>query len=206
MKPIVIGFVLILSAQCVFATSGKGIDRLNDFLDGLETLEAKFEQTVLDTETSQTGLYQGIFMLNRPKKFRWDYVVPYEQAVIADGRHVWVVDKDLEQISKQHQPTALKGTPAKVLMEGIGVEDEYEVIDLGERVGFGWLELLPKDQDNPFIRILLAFDETSLRRMEMTDQFGKITRFRFFEVKRNPGFDPEIFEVKPPEGFDFFEH
>jgi len=201
MKNLLLIFLLLLfnTAQATSDTSGY----LTKFLDGLTTLQAKFDQTVLETETNQTGLYHGIFMLRRPNQFRWDYVSPYEQTVIADGRDLWILDEDLQQVTKRYQEKAIKGTPAKILLGSARLEDEFEVIDIGNRIGLDWLELLPRETDSPFVRILLAFGEQNLERMEMTDNFGKITRFRFYEIERNPKLEPKLFEVDIPDGFDF---
>lgn len=197
-------FGLLLVASTPLHAASETAERLVNFLDGLETLQAKFDQTVLETETNQTGLYHGIFLLRRPKQFRWDYVSPYEQTIIADGRDIWVLDEDLEQVTRRYQEKALKGTPAKILLGTDNLEDEFDVIDIGYRVGLNWLELLPKEEESPFVRILLAFGEKNLERLEMTDHFGKITRFRFYEIQRNPDLEPRLFEVDIPDGFDLF--
>ena len=185
------------------AADGKA--RLEAFLDGLHTLEAGFEQSVLDTENDRTGQYHGVFMLSRPGKFRWNYVSPYTQSILADGKDVWIFDDDLKQITQQTQGSALKGTPALLLAEDVDLDTEFEVVDIGERQGLAWLELLPRDQENSqFVRILLAFDGNQLQRMEMVDKFGQISRFRFFDVVRNPKLDPKLFKFERPQGFDLF--
>ena len=63
--------------------------------------------------------FEGQFLLKRPHRFRWNYTAPYQQDIIADGDWVWVVDKDLEQVSQQSQKEALRGTPALVLLAGL---------------------------------------------------------------------------------------
>ena len=40
--------------------------------------------------------------------------------------------------------------------------------------------------------------------MEIADNFGQITRFRFTQIQRNPGLDPELFRFEPPSGIDLF--
>ena len=196
--------LLLALVQAAGATTAR--ERLDAFLDGLHTFKAAFEQSVLDTENSRAGLYHGVFFLQRPGKFRWDYVSPYEQAVIADGRTVWVVDKDLEQITQRSQRAALKGTPAQLLADTGDLERQFEIVEIGTRQGLQWLELIPRDPDSQFVRILLAFEGDHLRRMEMDDKFGQITRFRFSGEERNPKLPPGLFHFEPPEGYDLFTH
>ena len=70
---------------------GPGREALDAFLEDLTTLQATFEQSVLDTENSTAGQMHGLFLLHRPGKFRWDYVSPRKQVILADGRDVWII-------------------------------------------------------------------------------------------------------------------
>ena len=92
-----------------FAVAGAGRQALDDFLDGLTTLQAKFEQSALDSENATTGLMHGLFVLQRPGKFRWDYVAPRKQVILADGRDVWIIEEELKQVTQHYQRWALKG-------------------------------------------------------------------------------------------------
>jgi Outer membrane lipoprotein-sorting protein len=82
------------------------------------------------------------------------------------------------------------------------VDKEFNVVELGERQGLQWLELSPKDAESDILRILVAFKGDELRKLELTDQFGQISRFTFFEVKRNPPLDDSLFAYQPPPDWD----
>ncbi|MGB5199528.1 MAG: outer-membrane lipoprotein carrier protein LolA, partial [Sedimenticolaceae bacterium] len=73
-------FVLCLTTSPLVA-AGDGRDALDAFLDGLTTLQSRFEQAVLDTENSTSGLLRGEFLLERPGRFRWDYSAPNKQVI-----------------------------------------------------------------------------------------------------------------------------
>ncbi len=181
-----------------------GSSHLNAFLDNLGTLQARFEQSVLDPAHSEPERFQGVFYLRRPGQFRWDYTEPYEQLIVADGERVWLYDGDLDQTNHRPQKDVLSGTPAQLLSDASPVEDSFEVIDIGERQGMAWVELIPRDRESQFVRILLAFMGKELRRMEMADQFGQVTRFQFYDIQRNIPLPDELFEFEPPEGVDSF--
>ena len=174
------------------------------FLDGLTTLQANFEQSILNTERTAANRSQGTFYLQRPSKFRWDYTEPEEQLIVADGRQIWLYDPELEQVSVTRQQTALAGTPAMLLVSGAPVEEAFEVIDIGSSQGFDWVELIPRDEESQFIRILLAFAGDQLQRMEMADKFGQTTRFQFYDIRHNPHFDSALFEFEPPDNVDLY--
>lgn len=197
--------LLFLAQGLSQAAAGPGRQALDDFLDGLSTLQAKFEQSVLDTENATAGQMAGIFLLERPGRFRWDYVAPRKQVILADGRDVWVIEEDLKQVTRHYQKWALKGTPAAFLTTDESVETDFEIIDIGERMGLQWLELIPRDPESDLNRVLLAFSGKELRRMELNDKFGQISRFRFFEVQRNVPIDPVLFEYQGKDDWDVLQ-
>jgi outer membrane lipoprotein carrier protein len=187
------------------AAPGPGRQALDDFLDGLSTLQAKFEQSVLDTENATTGQMFGLFLLERPGHFRWDYVAPRKQVILADGRDVWIIEEDLKQVTRHYQKWALKGTPAAFLAMDESVETDFEIVEIGERRGLQWLELIPRNRESDLNRVLLAFADKELRHMELNDKFGQISRFRFFEVQRNVPIDPALFEYQGRDDWDVMQ-
>ncbi len=182
--------------------AGAGTAHLHAFLDNLGTLQAKFEQSVLDQSHNTAERFQGVFYLRRPGQFRWDYSEPYEQLIVADGERIWIYDSDLDQVNHRPQEEALSGTPAQLLSDTGPIEDNFEVIDIGESQGMAWVELIPRDKESQFVRILLAFMGKELRRMEMADQFGQVTRFQFYDIQRNLALPDKLFEFEPPENVD----
>ncbi|MCB1789396.1 MAG: outer membrane lipoprotein carrier protein LolA [Gammaproteobacteria bacterium] len=192
--------VLTLGQGAVFA--GAGRDALDGFLDGLTTLQAKFEQSVLDTENATTGRMYGLFLLERPGHFRWDYVAPTKQVILADGRDVWIIEEELNQVTRHLQKWALKGTPAAFLTKDESVDKDFEVVEIGERLGMQWIELIPRDGDSDLIRVLLAFDGKQLKHMELNDKFGQISRFTFSDIQRNQPIDPELFVYQGRDDWD----
>ncbi len=199
-------FACLLTLQgAAMAAPGPGRLALDEFLDGLSTLQAKFEQSVLDPENATAGQMHGLFLLERPGRFRWDYVVPRKQIILADGRDVWIIEEDLKQVTRHYQKWALKGTPAAFLAMDAAVEDDFEVVEIGERQGMHWLELLPRDPESDFNRILLAFADKQLRRLELNDKFGQISRFSFYEMQRNLPIDPQLFVYEGQDDWDVMQ-
>ena len=199
------GMVAVLLLCQSVANAGAGREALDSFLDGLVTLQAKFEQSLLDTENATTGQMHGVFLLQRPGQFRWDYVSPRKQVILADGRDVWLIEEDLKQVTRHYQKWALKGTPAAFLALEESVEKDFEVVELGERLGMQWLELIPRDPESDFNRVLLAFVGNELRHMELNDKFGQISRFRFLEVQRNLPIDPQLFVYQGQDDWDVLQ-
>ena len=72
-------------------------------------------------------------------------------------------------------------------------------------MGMQWLELIPRDPESDFNRILLAFADKQLRRLELSDKFGQVSRFSFFDVQRNVPIDPELFVYEGKDDWDVLQ-
>ncbi len=195
---------------CLFAGSSaqaaSARQKLVDFLTGLDTLKARFTQQVSQLDSNQISHDQGMFYLSRPDHFRWVYEGEYPRYIVADGRTIWLVEEDIQQVSQRSQKSALKGTPAGLLVgAGVDIDREFKVEELGERMGLSWLKLIPKDKDAQFQSIIIAFEGKQLYRMEMADQYGQVTRFDFFDMQRNIPLAKDLFKFIPPPGYDILD-
>lgn len=179
-----------------------GAEKLNQFVDKVQTFEAHFEQIVIDTEGNILEQAEGQFQLERPGKFRWDYQAPYPQQIVADGEKIWFYDVDLEQVTVKSQQEALAETPATLLSGELVPAEKYHVQNLPSDDGLVWVELSPKDPDSNFQTVTLAFDGDSLKQMIMRDSFDQRTRLTFSQVRENPRFDSDTFRFSPPADVD----
>ncbi len=203
-KSLVLLVLLVLLVSGSVATAGAR-QQLEGFLDGLNTLSARFSQELINTETDQINRSQGMFYLSRPDRFRWVYSGEYPRYIIADGKTVWLVEEDIQQVSQRSQKSTLEGTPASLFVGKLDLDQDFEVKDLGQHMGLGWLKLIPKKPDSQFEQVLLAFEGVRLVRMEMADRFGQVSRFEFFDLKRNLPLDDSLFTFVPPPGYDILD-
>lgn len=201
-RSLVLGILLSVWAGLAGAS---GIDRLHHLLEGLRTMQADFEQSVTTPDRPKALYSRGTFYLQRPGRFRWDYLDPAGQFVIADGKRVWVYDAELSQVSHQDQETALRGTPALLLSDTGPLEKHFSLVDLGRREDLEWVELTPQAQESDVAKVQVAFEGERLERLEMVDSFGRTTRFRFSHIQRNPTLATDLFQFTPPPGIDILE-
>ena len=192
----------------LLAFSGPGwaagaVDRLDRFLNGLDTLQADFIQTVTGTEQGTTQA-KGVFYLSRPNRFRWEYNAPEPQSIIADGRQIWLYDPELEQVSVQNQARALRGTPAMLLIDRGSVGESFEVSELDTVDGLTWFELIPRSEESQYERIRLGLRDDQLNRLEMRDKLGQRVSFQFLAVRSGVSLEDGLFEFEPPPGSDLY--
>lgn len=196
---------LLLFATTGLAESAAARQQLDRFLDDLKTYQAEFIQLVLEQEQVGEQRSVGTFYLERPGKFLWRYHSPNSIYVLADGKNIWLVDEELEQVTQRSQRRALEGTPAMLLASSIDLEQEFKFNELGTHLGLSWLELIPRNEESQFEQIMLAFLDADLVKLEMSDKFGQTTRFDFSKGERNKNLDPGLFIFRPPPGYDILQ-
>lgn len=179
-------------------------EQLDSFTKGLKGLDGQFTQTVFDDNGRVRESSNGRVALSAPRLFRWEYVKPYPQLIVADGDTVWVYDPDLEQVSRRPQGTAEQDSPLAALIDPGKLDRDFIVEDAGTADGLQWLLLKPKQggDEAAFQSARLGLDGSGLSRMEIVDALGQRTEIRFSGWKRNPAFAGGTFSYTPPAGVD----
>ncbi len=183
--------------------AGPATDRLNDFFAKKGAMRAEFVQTVQGAAFVQPEESRGTLLMQRPGKFRWDYRLPYEQQIIADGKQLWIYDVDLEQVIVKPLDKALGDTPALLLSGDDGVGQRFNIKELPDRGDdLLWVQLVPKQADTGFTTVKLGFDQQHLRSMELIDGFEQITKLVFNNVESGISLPADTFDFVPPKGVD----
>ena len=197
--------ILALIALCGSGgvLAAEGAQRVDDYLKGLNSLKADFEQFTFNAERTQMMEQRGTLYLQRPGRFRWEYEGPNKQIIIADSQRVYVHDVELKQVSHQSQAKALRGTPALLLSNAEPIEQHFEVRPIESTDGRDWVELIPKDPETDVVRIELGFGKDTLDSLIMEDSFGQETRLNFTGAQRNVSLKPDLFEIDQRAVDDF---
>jgi outer membrane lipoprotein carrier protein len=172
------------------------------FFESLENLEAEFHQTVYNSEQQFIQDSSGTLWIQRPGKFRWDYLTPYRQQIVSDGKKLWSYDEDLEQVTVQPLSDILSATPAMLLSGEQPLTEVFNIEDQAAEAGQGVLRLIPKTDAGNIVSITLVFNKQLLSSLEATDTLGNTTTFKFSAMKRNGPLDSGLFDFTPPENAD----
>jgi outer membrane lipoprotein carrier protein len=204
MTPIVRNGLLALAA-CATALAHAGPrEDFARYTQGLKGLDGTFEQKVFDNNGRLKEDSSGKVALSAPRLFRWEYVKPDPQLIVADGIHVWVYDPDLEQVTVKNQSGEEQQSPLYVLIDPTELDRRYALTDGGTHDGLKWIGLAPKkkDEDAGFKVAMLGFEGNDLRMMKLSDNLGQRTEIVFAGWKRNPAFAKNEFTFTPPKGVD----
>lgn len=179
-----------------------GEKQLDNFFTGLETMQAEFIQTLVDDKERIIEESEGVLLMQRPNRFRIEYHRPFEQLYVADGKKLWLFDKELEQVTVRPQDESFGQTPAQLLSGTKPLSENFYLEDLGAHEGLDWLELRPKQADANFDYIRLALKNNAIRAIETLDGLGHTTRLLLSHIKRNPKLAANSFKFSPPVGID----
>ena len=186
-------------ASPVFATATADVDK---YLAGLATWSADFTQTIDDGHGKVVRSAAGKLYLQKPGRFRWDYVEPSEQLILADGKKIWFYDKDLQQANVRDMDANLASTPAVLLSGGGSVGSQFDVTALPPKEGMEWYQLIPKKPDTDFQLVRIGFTKGDLTSMFLADKLNQVTQLTFSHSQKNAKFAPDLFSFTPPPGVD----
>ena len=178
--------------------------QLQVFLRVSKSLSADFKQVLINEAGNPTQTSYGVFYLQRPGKFRWDYKKPFQQEIVSNTGKVWFYDTDLEQVTVKKVDESLGSTPALLLSGDVSLETNYTMEGQGTDGDMQWVKLLPKSQDSSFKYVLIGLEKGTLAGMELSDNFGQLTRIYFSNVIVNAPLKQTLFEFKAPKGVDVF--
>ena len=198
-----------LLAACLLAVAASlahadAVDTLREFVRDVKTGRAAFAQTVTSTDGARKKTSSGQFEFLRPGRFRFVYLKPFEQLIVADGVKVWIYDADLNQASSRKLSNALGATPA-ALLAGSSLDADFALAAQPSKDGLDWALATPKAKDGPFQSMRVGFKGRALAAVEIIDSFGQRSMLQFSGFEANVALDEKRFRYAPPAGADIVE-
>ena len=179
-----------------------GQQLLHDFVNDVKSLSARFEQSLIDANGDVLETASGTVDIRRPGRFRWTYLQPYEQHLVADGLNVWSYDVDLAQVTVNPQAELLRNTPALLLGGADNVLDDFDYMGSYEDRGTVWVRLKPGNSAHGFSKVELGFTDGTLSRMMFDDALGQTTLIALLDVTINKRQADEFFVFVLPDDVD----
>lgn len=202
--------IIIMALMSLFSPSSSMASEamLKRFFSEVASLQADFDQRVVDESGSTLDTKTGVFSFSRPGKFRWDYAstdedVPMGQQIISDGQLITIYDPDWDSAVQQSMQDAVAQVPSMLLVQsGKDLDAHFVVSDYGKTDGLTWVGLKPKDPESGYQGLLVGFAGSQLNAIIMTDALGNETRLRLSQLISNSALDPSLFQFKPTESTD----
>ncbi|MEY1661923.1 outer membrane lipoprotein chaperone LolA [Isoalcanivorax beigongshangi] len=192
-----------LLALCAPVAWAGPTEDLVKILAGVQSMQAGFEQTILDRGGTRLQQAGGELAVARPNQFYWHAEQPFEQVIVSNGQRVSIYDVDLEQVIERPLSGQMGATPA-LLFSGQPeqVATEFRV-ELGEQEGNRrTFRLTPTGEDPLFTALEVSFDGQAPETMRLEDALGQQTIIDFVDVRLNGSVEAALFRFTPPAGVD----
>jgi len=198
--------LLVTSITSTPVSASQAKQHLDRFFAEVHSFNGSFVQTVYDENDEVIQDSNGDVALEKPGKFRWHYVEPYPQLILADGDYLWLYDPELLQATAKPIDEALGNAPIMLLTNIRPLEQDFKIVEADSREGLDWVELVPLVQDTEFHRIQIGLNEEGIQKMELHDHFAQKTVIEFTDLKVDVSFPQQHFEFVPPAGVDIVGH
>ena len=185
-----------------------GLAALDVFLREVRSAQSDFTQVVTapKREGQSAGRQKtssGRFEFRRPNQFRFEYLRPFEQSIIADGKTLWIYDVDLNQVTSRAQQEVLSNTPAALIASGSSVSELsrlFVLTSVSTTDDLQWVQAQPRQRDGSLNQVRLAFVKGQLTTLEIEDGLGQRSVLTFQNWRSNTGIGSERFRFQPPAG------
>ena len=205
MMPRLVALVSVLAMSLASVPArADAVDTLRDFIRDVKSGRAQFTQTVTSPDGAKKKTSSGSFEFSRPNRFRFAYVKPFEQLIVADGQKVWIYDADLNQASSRKFSSALGATPAALLAGG-SLDKDFDLAPQPDKDGLAWVQATPKVKEGSFKSVRVGFRGKELAAVEIIDAFDQRSLLQFSQFVAASSLSPDAFRFTPPVGADVIE-
>lgn len=204
-KKLIAGLLLLASSILPVQADQAAVNRLGSLLDKMDSLDADFQQRILDARGARLQEVDGKLSLKRPGKFYWQTENPFPQTVVSDGSTLWLFDPDLEQVTIQQIDESISRTPAMLLSGDVtSITEKFEVLkvrdsDIEEFV------LRPKEEESLFEELRLNFADQWLVSLLLVDSLGQRTAIELRDVQFNQEQKSGRYTFNVPDGVDVIQ-
>ena len=175
-----------------------------DYLNGIESLEADFQQEIIDQDGVVLETSQGFLKIKKPNKYRWVFFSPIEQEIVSNGDKIWIHDPELEQVVVRdtldsdpnmldfifEDPRVIEKTYSiKPLLEESEVEEKFLLIHLEEASAV-------------FEKAYVSFNNRIIDEVHVITGVDRTLKIRLKEVRKNTEIRAQEFEFVPTKGTD----
>ncbi|WP_236075373.1 outer-membrane lipoprotein carrier protein LolA [Mariprofundus sp. EBB-1] len=170
-------------------------------LSSLPGFQCHFDQLIAFTDGGGKK-YSGSVAVLKPKRFRWQYQLPYEQLYLGDGDMIWHYEPDLMQAERLDNIEAVDAS-VMGLLDGSIAATEIKMFKQEYDSNLNIQRFQVRLKDSP--KVWLGFsNDGNLVYIERQDVLGNSNQMRLSECSYIA--PPEnLFSFTPPEGVDVLD-
>lgn len=193
---VLLSFLLLFSAApALAAPAGETaeITRVQDYLNGIKTMQARFVQTDPGNEKAS-----GTFYLKRPGRLRFEYDPPVADFIVADGIFLYFYDGQAGEQSNMPIGNSLADF---FLRKRLDLAGDVTVTDFQRKPG-GLIALTLTQTADPAagtLTIFLSDAPLALKKWKVVDAQGLTTTVELSDAVNGPRLKDSLFYYRDPE-------
>ena len=188
------------------ATAGTVVAEVQKFYAGIKQVTAKFRQTVTNSTFGTNKASDGVVLLAKPGKMRWDYyekkkgTVVVKKSFISNGSYLYVVEHDNKQVMKKNLQNDLMPVAVTFLYGKGDLQAEFNAeIDKSGKYGAKddiVLKMTPKKPSAQYKNLFLvvAKDNYRVKQSVIIDASNNVNQFMFYEPDFEKAIAADMFE------------
>jgi len=174
----------------------------------IETGSFDFQQKILIKATLEEKLITGSIRFKVPDKLYAEYIHPYPQIIVCNGKKVWFYLPDYNQVSIQSigRLEELMGVNLGLFFwaSRIGELENYRKEVVEEKSESCKIKLVPETGNGVEIILIISKQDWLPVETEVSDSYTVVST-RLKNIVKNPEVNNEIFEFKIPLEAQVFE-
>lgn len=167
----------------------RSLQKISAFLNSFQTLKSDFTQI-----SSKGQMAQGVLLINKPGKLRFEYAAPNPMLIVSDGR--WLTIKN--RVKEKGDQFPLSATPLRLVVSPqVDLAAETDVIGFENKDGITSISLADRKSSMGGY-IILVFDEqrNQLQQWIIVDGKDRRTTVQLANIETGGKFDPKLFVGK----------
>ena len=165
--------------------------RIQDYLAGIQTLRARFQQIA-----PNQAVTSGTLSLEKPGRLRFEYEPPTPLLVVSDGTVITLVDYDLRSVTRW----PINDTPLRPLVRtDLVFGDDVEVVDLAVDERWSRLTIVdPENRDEGTMTLTFSRAPFALEQWTVEDGSGAPTIVALDDLETNVALDNDLWKWDDP--------
>jgi outer membrane lipoprotein carrier protein len=182
------------------------LEKVNERYAALAGFRAAVTTAVTSGALGESSSQSGVMYFRAPDRVRVEYGTPFAQTIIYDGSYMYVITAGQNQVIR-YAGASLGGMIS--LPQALAtIREQYDAALASETAG-GLLELhfVARAGDQLFKKVYVWVDAGTFlaSRLELYDDAGGSTSYRFSNYRLDPSFPADYFEFAAPPGAEIVD-
>ena len=183
-------FALFIYANIAQAQTTADIEKIESYLNNMQSLQANFVQTASNGNTSEGQIY-----IAKPNKIRMEYADPTSVLIVGNGDYIVFNDKELDQVTN----IDYEDIPATmILANSIKIDNNtLKIADFYKDAGTTTITLKHSNSENigP-ITLVFSNNPFELKQWKIIDPQSIEVTLSLYDINQNTTLSEDLFKFK----------